>query len=79
MCDDSRVAPKEAAGAPKTTSAIEELAEILFVEMDRCDPSERYWRDLNEGEKEIYRTCIEGIIIKWSVVQKAHAEMTICP
>lgn len=60
------------------TSAIESLAKHLFEELERLVPSDdaSEWANLDEGEKELYRTCVEGLLVKWQLVNNAHRELT---
>lgn len=56
--------------------ALERLAARLYDEMDRLDAvSTRTWDQLMEGDKEWYRTCVEGLIQDWDLMQEAHAEL----
>ncbi len=67
---------REGAMSATPSGPIDELAMVLFEELARVDcGSDEHWDDLNEGQKEFYRSCIEGILVKWEVVENAHAEL----
>jgi hypothetical protein len=55
--------------------AWERLAARLYYEIRRTEAvSELEWKDLNEGEKELHRTWVEGLITDWDLVTEAHNE-----
>jgi hypothetical protein len=55
--------------------ALERLAARLYYEIRRTEAvSELEWKDLDEGEKELHRTWVEGLITDWDLVMQAHDE-----
>jgi hypothetical protein len=42
---------------------IEDLARVLFDEIDRSDPSGERWDDLPEVEKSVYRRSIKNLVL----------------
>jgi|HubBroStandDraft_1064217.scaffolds.fasta_scaffold43329_2 hypothetical protein len=58
-------------------SAFDELGERLYLELRQVIAvSDREWYDLDEGEREFYRTAAEGLILDWDLVSRAHALQT---
>jgi hypothetical protein len=53
-------------------TALEWLAIGLYYEMS-MSPLE--WGDLDESEKENYRTWVEALLVRWDLVMEAHNEM----
>jgi hypothetical protein len=63
---------KSGAGAP----VLEVLAESLFRDLARFDPPDGVdWAYLDEGEKEVYRACVEGLVVQWRHIMELHSEL----
>lgn len=60
--------------APLTREvALEQLAQVLFLAMERFDPSEDgdEWTELTESQKEIYRASIREVLLRPRLVVAA--------
>lgn len=57
-------------------AALDELARTLFDELARGEFNDSVWDDLDEGQKEFYRGCIQGLIVRWESVLAVHAYLT---
>jgi hypothetical protein len=57
-------------------SPIEGLAEILCRELGHVGLTEGAdYLELLEGEKEIYRSVIEGLLLSWPLLERGRAEL----
>jgi hypothetical protein len=57
----------------------DQLAERLYLEIRRARAvSDLEWISLDEGEREFYRTCVEGLLLDWKLVMRVH-ENQIAP
>ena len=51
------------AGAPEKLEALEMLAKKLHSKMEHLDPTGKpTWADLDEFDREFYRSCVEAVI-----------------
>lgn len=52
-------------GTRPNAELIDRLAERLYARMEHLDPSSGLtWTDLNDHEREFYRTCVETIVVE---------------
>ena len=55
-------------------SVFDDLGERLYLELRQAIAvSDLEWSDLDEGDREFYRTAAEGLILDLDLVSRAHA------
>jgi hypothetical protein len=53
---------------------VDQLGERLYLEIQRGRAvSDLEWFDLDESDREFYRTCVEGLLLDWPLVLAVHA------